>query len=378
MKFVSIVVLAFSMPALAGDIVVLVDGRSLGAPRAQDQPTPADFAASNVTLIEENLDGVVYRVEGIPTKQSMPRAQVKRVVHDPSTSPPELAAALALLAQGKFDEGRVRLTAIAKNGAAPAWAQAEAAFRRAESFATAGDAAAAERALADFVQERTKSRLVIDAKRLRARMLVELGRDAEAKAEIESTAAVPGATDDEMFSARFAAAWIEARAALSSGDPKRKAAAAKTFDDMRPRVVARAAQAARCDVARAACGVPVEGLAAIVAASDDRFVLAIGNVLVADDLRRHGVERKDRAALEEAQERCLRVVLLYRDVEGAADFVAAAQFHAAEAFVRLAPDDAAGGATARARARREWEDLIRSFPKSEWAKRARTALTELQ
>ena len=364
--------------AFAGDLIVLADGRTLGSSKATDPPTAADFAASTISVAEETLDGVVYRLAGVPTRQTLPRPQVKRVIHDPSAVPADLAEGIALAAKGKFVEARSKFAVAAKNVLSPPWAQVEAAYRSAESLATQGDAAAAERSLAAFALERTRSRFVPDAMRLRAHLLVDLGRDDEAKAQCEAIAQVLGATEEETLAGRFAAAWIDASAALRSGDAKRVATAAGAIDGLRAKAGGQSAVRARCDVATAACGAPVERLADVVAKSDDPFVLAVGNVVVADALRRRAAEKQDRAAIEEAQERYLRVVVLYADADGATDFVAAAQFHAGETFLQLAPDDAAGAAEAKARARREWDDVVRRFPRSEWAKKARTAAAGLQ
>jgi len=98
----------------------------------------------------------------------------------------------------------------------------------------------------------------------------------------------------------------------------------------------------------------------------------VGGTLLADAVRTRGTVEKNRALLEEALERYLRVVLLHRDAEGAADYAAAAQFRAGELFVQIAPEDA----EARARAA-EWEDLVRVAPERV-AKRAKAALAELQ
>ena len=372
-----VIVAAFPCSALAGDLIVLTDGRAIGVQQPADPPTAADFAASNVTVTEENVDAVVYRMAGVPTRQMLPRAQIARVVHDPANVPSSLAAGLAALAEGRFDEGRAKLVDAARNSSSPAWAQAEAAFRRAESYATEGNAAAAERTLAAFAQERPRSRFVMDALRLRARLLLDLGRDEDAKAAYEAASRTQGAPEEETSHARFLGAWTAARGALRANDPERLSAAAKSFDELRPHGTTRPAMTARCDVAKAACTGATDGLAAIVAASEDPFVLAVGNTLLGDAARRRGLDKSDRAALEEAQERYLKVVVLYRDADGILDFAAAAQFRAGETFLDLAGTDPAAAADARTRARREWEDLVRRAPRTDWAKRAKTALAGL-
>jgi tetratricopeptide (TPR) repeat protein len=371
-------VAAFPCAAFAGDLIVLADGRAVGTQQAPaDPPTAADFTASNITVTEENVDAVVYRVAGVATRQMVPRAQVARVTHDPATVPPALTAGLAALAEGRFDEGRAKLVDAARSPSTPAWAQAEAAFRRAESYANEGNIATAERALATFAQDRPRSRFVMDALRLRARLLLDLGRDEDAKSVYDAASRTQGASEEEAAQARFLAAWAGARAALRANDPERLAAAAKSFDELRPHGASRPAISARCDVAKAACTGTADGLAPIVAASEDPFVLAVGNTLLGDAARRRGLDKGDRAALEEAQERYLKVALLYRDADGALDFAAQAQFRAGETFLDLAGTDPAAAADAKARARREWEDLVRRAPRTDWAKRAKAALASL-
>lgn len=365
--------------AAAGDLIVMADGRVMGASKVADPPRPADFAASQITVTEENVDGIVYRLAGVATKQTLPRAQVRRVLHDPATTPGSLPAGLAALEEGRFDAARERLYEVARSPSAPAWAQAEAAFRRAESYAIEGNAGAAERALAAFAQERSRSRQVLEARPLRARILLELGRDEEARSEYDALARTDGLSAEEAASARFFAAWAGARNAIRTRDATHLAAASRTFAEVASKSAGAKSIADRCAVARAACGGDAEGIASIVAASEDPFVLAVGNVLLADALRERGAAEKDRAALEEAQERYLKTTLLYRDAEGVLDFAASAQFRAGELFLLLAPEDSAAAvAEAKVRARREWEDLLRRAPRTEAAKRAKTALAELR
>ena len=115
-------VAALSAAALAGDVIRLADGHALGTPQAADPPTASDFAASTLTVVEENLDGVVYRLAGVATRQTLAREKVKSVAHDPSSVPAELSEGEALVAKGKFDEGRAKLVSVARNAGAPAWA----------------------------------------------------------------------------------------------------------------------------------------------------------------------------------------------------------------------------------------------------------------
>ena len=373
----AVLIATWPCAAFAGDIIVLTDGRAIGAQQPADPPSAADFGASNVTITEENVDAIVYRMAGVATRQVVQRAQVARVAHDPAAVPAALTAGLAAIGEGRFDEGRAKLVDAARSPSVPAWAQAEAAFRRAESYATEGNIASAERALATFAQDRPRSRFVLDAQRMRARLLLELGRDEDAKSAYDAASRTQGASEEEAATLRFLGAWAGARGALRAEDAERRAAAAKSFDELRPHGTSRPLLAARCDVAKAACTGSTDGLAAIVAASEDPFVLAVGNTLLADAARRRGLDKGDRAALEEAQERYLKVVLLYRDADGVFDFAAAAQFRAGEIFLDLAGTDPAAASDAKTRARREWEDLVRRAPRSEWAKRAKTALASL-
>jgi tetratricopeptide (TPR) repeat protein len=373
----AVLVAAAPCAAFAGDLIVLQDGRAVGAQQPADPPTAADFAASNVTVTEENIDAIVYRIAGVATRQMLPRAQVARVAHDPATVPAALTAGLAAIAEGRFDEGRAKLVDAARSPSVPAWAQAEAAFRRAESYATEGNIASAERALATFAQDRPRSRFVLDALRMRARLLLDLGRDEDAKAAYDAASRTQGVSEEETATLRFLGAWAGARGALRANDAERLAAAAKSFDELRPHGTSRPSLTARCDVAKAACTGATDGLAAVIASSEDPFVLAVGNTLLADAARHRGLDKGDRAALEEAQERYLKVVLLYRDADGVVDFAAAAQFRAGETFLDLAGTDPAAAADAKARARREWEDLVRRAPRTEWAKRAKAALASL-
>jgi carbamoyl-phosphate synthase small subunit len=54
-------------------------------------------------------------------------------------------------------------------------------------------------------------------------------------------------------------------------------------------------------IAKAACTGVVDPIVAVVAASEDPFVLAVGHTAIADSERRRGTVKKDRGALEDAE-----------------------------------------------------------------------------
>jgi hypothetical protein len=372
--------LALAGVAHAGDLVVLSDGRAVGAANAADPPVPADFAASNVTVLEENLTGVVYVQKDAPVHQTLPRAQVRAVLHDPATTPPDLAAARALVASGKLAEARTRWAKLADNIVAPAWARTEALFRRAESFFLADELEAAVRELGTFQQECSRSRFVLDAKRLRAQALAELGRAADARVEFGAAAGLPGVSDEERATLQFLAAWVDVAAALRAGDARaaqdalRPVAALRSAPD-----VQRTAVPARCDAVRAAVLVAsgkdadaADAAGELVRTANDPFALAVANVVLGDVARRRG----SRADLDEALERYLRTALVHRDAEGASEFVAAAGLRAGDLFLELGAKDG-NAVEAAVRARREWEEVVRRFPRTDGAKRARAALAKL-
>ena len=48
--------LLLAAPAFAGDIIVMKSGRKYGNPKSNVPPSEEDYAASNITIVEESLD----------------------------------------------------------------------------------------------------------------------------------------------------------------------------------------------------------------------------------------------------------------------------------------------------------------------------------
>ena len=130
--------LLLATPALAGDIIVLKSGRKYGNAKASDPPADGDFAESNITITEENLDKVVFKIDGVPTPQDVKFDDVDRVYHDPSSIPGGLSRGKRLLESGQFEDAYAVLDEVASDSRAPKWAQAEAAYRMGEAVWYAG------------------------------------------------------------------------------------------------------------------------------------------------------------------------------------------------------------------------------------------------
>jgi tetratricopeptide (TPR) repeat protein len=363
-------------PALAGDIIVPISGNPIGNAKAGNPPSEADYAASNIEIVDENLDKVSYRLEGIPTLQSLDTSKVRAIFHDPGTVPADLRTGEALLKRGDLERARAALEKVAKADA-PGWAKAQAAYLAATTHDDLGEA---EQDLAAFKAAYPRSFWVKQATEERARALLGLDRIADAKGEFESLKSLPGAGEAEQAEASYWSTWIDERVAGQKDDAAGLANAQKGYDALITRLTGKAqfeALLRRTQVGRASClvglGKAAEARAdleklAVEVKGNPRVLAAIYNKLGAAVLR--AAPAGDREAQRTALKHYLRVVVLYGDETGTDDDCGEAMYNAGLLFRDLRDT----GPDYVQRARREWNECIQRYPGTLWATRSKEAL----
>lgn len=374
------VAVALASSALAGDIIVNSNG--VGEPvkgANPNGPSADDFSKSNWEVIEENLDVITYRIGDIPQPQTRATDKVKAIFHDPTMAPQDLLKGIQL-ADRDFEGARAAFAKVAKDPEAAPWAKAEAAFRSAGTWVSAGNPGQAEKDLAAFKASFPKSRWIPLATERRAQALMALERIDDAKAEFSSLKKLPGVAEEVGVEADFWLVWIDEQVALRRGDQAALAGVLKAYEGLITRVQGKTAFEAvlrRCQSGRASCMIAlgkapeakVELEKLIKDTKDQRALASLYNKLGSATWRSAG---QDKAELRQALYHFLRVVVLYGDVEGTDEDTAEAMFHAGELFRELRDQ----GSDWVQRARREWNEVIARYPGSDWARKAKQALNE--
>lgn len=366
---------ALSAPALAGDLIFTQDGKCTGNPKASFPPAEGDFAASTIEIVEENVDKVSYRLEGIATLQSLDTSKVKALYHDPDSVPLELKKGKQALDRDDFAAAREAFAKVTS----PLWAKAEADWLAASSFLAEGNPGEAEQALAAFKAEHANSRFVPKATEARARALLQLNRVGDAKGEFTSLKSAKGIGEDAALEADYWLAWIDEQVAAAKNDAAGIGAAQRAYEALVTKLSGKTQYESllrRCQVGRAACLIAsgkaqdakdaLEKLAGET--KDARALAGIYNKLGMATLR--SATAGDRAAQKKALLHYLRVVVLYADEPGAEEDCAEAMYQAGFLFRELkdvAPDYVQ-------RAVREWREVMARYPGSVWATRAKEAL----
>jgi tetratricopeptide (TPR) repeat protein len=370
--FVAGLLLCAPAAAYAGDIIYLNDGKSQPANKAWP-PGAGDFQSSNYELIDETMEKVTYRIEGIPTPQEVATSKVRAVAYDPASIPPKLKAGEAALEKGDWDTAADLLGDAAKSDGPP-WAKARAAFLAADVAFQSGDFANAEKDLAAFKQAFPKSRLLTAATEHRARALMALGRTEDAKAEFGALRRLPGVSEEVQTEVDYYLAWIDEQIATAKGDAALAGTAMKAYEGLISKLGSKAGMEGllrRCQVGRAACLITAgkaqeakDALLKVIGETKDRRALAAAYCRLGSATMR--AAPGDKAALKQALLAYLRVIVLYGEEPGTDDDVAEAHYQAGFLFKELKDQ----GPDWAARARREWSECASKFPGSPWAKRS--------
>jgi len=395
MKNIRLVVAAglavlLATPALAGDIMLLKSGRTIGKANSAIPPTENDYAESKITISEENLDRIVFTIEGVPTPQDQKTADVDRIFHDPSLAPSGLARGKRLLDGGQAEEAYALFEEVAGDARAPKWAQAEAAFRMGEALWQGGALDDAAKAFDAFLSKWKQSRYVPQATQANARIKLQKGDVEGARDAFAALKKMPGLPESEALEVDYWINWIGEQVAAQKGDKAGLETALKGYEALARTLKGRAGLEnlfGKCQVGAISCmlglGRYAEGQAEatkVVEENSDPFVRAGAHTLLGRAIVLQNAGGNDKAKYKTALLHFLKVVTLYGGEPGAEEWMAESLYRSGELFNELRPaqtntDEEKEAATmARLRARREWMECRDRFPRSDWARKARQAL----
>lgn len=383
-------VFALGSAALAGDIIMKKDGKAIGntAVQAGSTPTEEQFGASNIRVVDETIETVQYRIEGIPTVQRVDTADVAEVYLDPSNTPPALRAGASNLDAAAYDQAIAQFDQVLGSRADDLY-KARAAWGKARALFAVGDWGGAADAIGTLRNDHAKSRFVPNATKLRARALLNQGKVKEAAADFESIKTISGVSEADKLEADYWSTWIAHQVATNANDQAGLKKARTQYDALKTRLGTTADPALQrirdlCVVGAAACDIALgdapkaeSPLEKVIKKSEDDLVLAgaytqLGNV----HLHKAG-SGGDAKTRKDALYHFLRVVCLYGQADGAENYLAESLYQAGVLFNELKPDaatDKDGNLEARRRARREWRECIQRFPGSSWARLAQSAM----
>ncbi len=377
-------------PARAGDIILLKSGRKLGNAKASIPPADGDYAGSNITVTEENLDKIVFRIDNVPTPQDTKAADVAEIFHDPSSTPGDLIRGQRLLGNSQFEDAYSVLEGVAKDKRAPKWAQAEAGFRMGEAMWGAGALADAAKAFDAFLAQWNNSKYVPDATKANARIKLASGDVKGARTAFLSLKKLAGLPAAEKLEVDYWITWIDEQVASQAKDKSGLEKALKGYktlttslkgrtgvDELRGKALLGSAS---CIVALGRYAEAQQITSKLVASSDDPLTRAGAYTLLGRAIILESAGNADAAKNKEALLHFLKVVTLYGNTPGAEDWMAEALYRAGMMFDELRPpsaktdEDKAASRMGRMRAVREWRECVARFPRSSWAQKAKAKL----
>jgi tetratricopeptide (TPR) repeat protein len=377
-------------PALAGDIIVLKSGRKYGNAKASDPPAEGDYADSNITVTEENLDKVVFVIDGVPTPQDVKADDVDAVYHDPSLTPGGLLRGMRLLESNQFEDAYAAFDEVAADSRAPKWAQAEAAYRMGEAVWYSGALSDAAKTFDAFLGKWKKSKFVPGATKANARIKLTNGDVKGARTAFQSLKKLPGLPEVEKLEVDYWITWIDEQVAAQAKDNAGLESALKGYQTLSVSLKGRKGMEdlrGKCQVGEASCVVALGRFAEaqqittkLVETNDDPLVRAGAYTLLGRAIVLQSAGTADADKNKEALLHFLRVITLYGNTPGAEDWMAESLYRAGMMFDELRPpqaktdEDKAAARMARARARREWNECVTRYPRSQWATKARAKL----
>ena len=383
------IALLLAAPALAGDVIVQKGGRTYGGTFSVP-PTDKDFADCPVTVVEENLDKVVVQLAGVATPQSIKASEVVATYHDPALTPAGLLLGRKQLEGGQYEDAMTSFQQAAGDSRAQKWAQAEAAYSVGVCLWQGGDLDDAAKAFDGFLQAWKQSKHVPAATQANARIKLQKGDVEGARAAFASLKSMKDLPEAEAIEVDFWITWIDEQVAVQKNDKPGLEKTLKGYEALgralKPRKELQDLYG-KCQVGAISCmlalGRHAEGLTEatkLVEENKAPFVRAGGHTLLGRAIVLQNASTNDKAKYKEALLHFLKVITLYGNEPGADEWMAESLFRAGELFNELRPTQAntdeekEKAADARRRARREWQECVQRFPRSQWAAKARRSL----
>jgi tetratricopeptide (TPR) repeat protein len=205
------IVLVTATPAGA-DMVRMKDGSWLVARPAGDRPTQDEIEGSNITVVFEQYDDLVYVIKNVKTHQKRTMAEVEKVYY--AKSDPSYQRAAGLMGEGDF-EGALEALDRAVNSAVT-WVPQYAMWDRARIFENLGQPQEAIKALEMLIKKSPKSKFLIKALIKSARIYLEhLGDANKAASQFRRIRAIPKINEEVAAEVDYWLIFIDEQRAIS-------------------------------------------------------------------------------------------------------------------------------------------------------------------
>lgn len=365
------VVLAACSQALGGDFLQKKDGSFSPAIKGTT-PVAADHEASNIQVVDANVNEIKIQmtVSGKQMPQTQKAADVAEIWLEPKDYGGSWKAAMDAYTSGDYKSAAATFKDIGEDAKANAVARQKALLFAARCVREGGSAAQAEAAYAELMKAFPQTFYSAAACKDQSEMWMDVNDGPKARAFAEALLKIPGVSESDQLAARFLKVTVDFREAVAKKD---SAGIQKALD------------AYKAIVQETAGKKDLSGVSQSARAGMANCMLELGNVTEAKgiyvEISERAIEKAVCAAafnglgdcwyregnFAEARRCFLRTATIY--AEGTSgDLVARALFHAGECFVKL--QDSANW---KDRARREFSECERRFPKSSWAERAKRA-----
>lgn len=356
--------------ARAGDIIQKKDG-TYATPVKNSPPQASDFAASNWTVVNADLDTITYQIplpgQNKQITQTMKAADAMEILLE--KFPPGWKEAGDLLEAGESARAAAAFRAIGDEARNNAVVRQKALLNSAKALAALG-AKETEDAYRYLLQVFPKSFYSRHVWRDLSNFFMDRGDDAKAIEASKELLKLPGAADADKLEARLLQNTAAFRKAARDKD---QAGVQKCLDDYRAIAQETSGKPDLASVFRLArlgmanCMLDLGNFKEAKGLFEELGEIAKENALAAEAFNGLGecwFRQGGPEGFAEARLCFLRTVLMYAD--GAApDQVARALYYAGECFFRLQDGD-----DWKTNAARELNACIGRFPKSPWAEKA--------
>ncbi|MCK6480699.1 MAG: hypothetical protein L6R43_11300 [Planctomycetes bacterium] len=364
--------LAACAGAFAGDFVQKKDG-SFQPPLKSQTPGAQDYASSTWSITEADINEIKYTLvlNNKPIVQKMPAQEVTEIWLAPERFPKDWKDASDRLASGDYNGAFGLFKAIGDAKQVHQVVRQKALLAAARSMAAADAGPKVDEAYDYMLKAFPATFYARSAWKDRANYWMDKGDEAKALDALKKLLLLPGVSDGDKMEARLLQNTVSMRKAVVAKDA---AALQKCHDEYKAIAAETSGRKELVDVNRMArlgmasalleLNNPKEAKSLFQEIADtaqDNGVLAAAFNGLGECWFRQGTPE----AFAEARLCFLRTVTMYS--EGAsAEQVAKALCFAGECFWKLSSEEGSS-----ANARKEFDDCIRRFPNSPWAKKAR-------
>ncbi|MHC4470506.1 MAG: tetratricopeptide repeat protein [Planctomycetota bacterium] len=192
-------------PVMAGDFILKKDGswHVNPPPSGGRKPLIEDFEHSKVQVTDWNFDAVMYRLEGVPTKQKLDNSKVAEVFWE--NPPKQWIEARSAMGSGAFEEAIAKFESLAKDKKARFWVRMFSFANMAEIYQAMGEWKEAVNSWDRLLRAFPKTKVYTHAHEQKAQAQLNMGDTAGAKATMAALARTPGLPEGDKQSSKY---WL--------------------------------------------------------------------------------------------------------------------------------------------------------------------------